>query len=239
MQPPALYLIPSPLGQGALHTLPPSVLRHVHALRHFVAERARTARRFIKATGPPYGLDEVQIEELNEHTPFDAVANLLAPLRQGHCMGLLSEAGCPAVADPGALLVHHAHREGFRVVPLTGPSSLLLALMASGFNGQQFAFHGYLPRKKGELSRRLRQLEQAVRRHGITQIFIEAPYRNAALLRVLLHTLEAASMLCIACDLTLETEWIATRTIGQWRTAPPPPLHKRPAVFLLGRPLTI
>lgn len=236
MQPPALYLIPTPLGEDALHTLSPHAIRHLHALRHFVAERARTARRFIKATAPPYGLDELHIEELNEHTPSEAVPHLLTPLRQGHSMGLLSEAGCPAVADPGALLVHHAHREGFSVVPLTGPSALLLALMASGFNGQQFAFHGYLPRKKDQLSRRLRQLEQAVHRHGITQIFIEAPYRNAMLLHALLHTLAPATMLCIACDLTLKTEWIATRAIAQWQATPLPPLHKRPAVFLLGRP---
>ncbi|RMD72782.1 MAG: SAM-dependent methyltransferase [Bacteroidetes bacterium] len=232
---PALYLIPTPLGEQAIHTIPAYVIRHLHALRHFVAERARTARRFIKATDPPFAIAELHIEELNEHTPPDAIGRLLAPVRQGHPLGLLSEAGCPAVADPGALLVRQAHEEGIEVVPLVGPSSLLLALMASGFNGQQFTFHGYLPRKKDQLVRVLRRLEQEVQRHGHTQLFIEAPYRNVALFETMLQTLSPATALCIACDLTLETEWIRTRAVAQWQASPPPDLHKRPAVFLIGR----
>ncbi len=232
---PALYLIPVPLGEQAMHTLPACVISHLHALRHFVAERARTARRFLKATEPPFSLDELHIEELNEHTPAEAVTALLEPVRQGHPLGLLSEAGCPAVADPGALLVRQAHLEGIEVVPLPGPSSLLLALMASGFNGQQFSFHGYLPRKKAQLVRALRRLEQEVQRHGSTQLFIEAPYRNTSLFETMLQTLAPDTALCIACDLTLESEWIRTRTIGAWQAGPLPDLHKRPAVFLIGR----
>lgn len=232
---PALYLIPTPLGEQAIHTIPAYVIRHLHALRHFVAERARTARRFIKATDPPCAIDELHIEELNEHTPPTEIGRLLEPVRQGHPLGLLSEAGCPAVADPGALLVRQAHEEGIEVVPLVGPSSLLLALMASGFNGQQFTFHGYLPRKREQLVRTLRRLEQEVQRHGHTQLFIEAPYRNKALFKTMLQTLAPTTELCIACDLTLESEWIHTRAMAQWQAAPPPDLHKRPTVFLLGR----
>lgn len=232
---PALYLIPAPLGEQAIHTIPAYVIGHLHALRHFVAERARTARRFIKATDPPFAIEELHIEELNEHTPPEAVAPLLDPVRQGHPLGLLSEAGCPAVADPGALLVGQAHLEGIEVVPLPGPSSLLLALMASGFNGQQFSFHGYLPRKKAQLVRALRRIEQEVQRHGSTQLFIEAPYRNMGLFETMLQTLAPDTALCIACDLTLDSEWIRTRTMAAWQTSPPPELHKRPAVFLIGR----
>ncbi len=233
--PAALYLIPTPLGPDSMHTIPPYVVEHIHALRYFVVERARTARRFIKATHPPYAIQELHIEELNEHTPPAQVASLLTPLRQGHGVGLLSEAGCPAIADPGAQLVRLAQAEGLSVVPLVGPNAILLALMGSGFNGQQFCFHGYLPRTQRQLVRQLRRLEQQVHRMGTTQIFIETPYRNHSLFKTLITMLSPHTALCIACDLTLPTQWIYTRTIAQWRTRPPADFHKRPAVFLLGQ----
>jgi 16S rRNA (cytidine1402-2'-O)-methyltransferase len=177
-----LYLIPVPLGPTAPQdSLPANVLATVRPLTYFVVEQAKTARAFLKAAGTDTPLQELQLEELNEHTKADALDRLLAPLRSGHDVGLLSEAGCPAVADPGANLVALAQQENIRVVPLIGPSSLLLALMASGLNGQRFAFLGYLPAKEAERTKALRDLESDSRKHKQTQLFIETPYRNKAM----------------------------------------------------------
>jgi len=225
-----LYAIPTPLGGAPQPVLSEATLKIVSGLRDFVAENAKSARAFLSAAGGKPR--EVSIVELSEHTPLDRVASLLAPLREGRDLGLLSEAGCPAIADPGAALVEAAHREGFRVVPLVGPSSISLALMASGLEGQRFAFCGYLPRDAGERARRIRELESRSRKENETEIFIETPYRNEALLAALLETCAPSTRLCVAADLTLATESIRVRTIGDWRRAPAE-LGRRPAVFLL------
>jgi len=229
---PSLYAIAAPLGGTAADALPAAALETVRGLRHFVAENPKTARAFLASLKMPCPIAEVSITRLDEHTSADAVPALLAPLRAGHALGLLSEAGCPAIADPGATLVAAAHREGFRVVPLIGPSSITLALMASGLEGQRFAFCGYLPREAKERAQRIREIEQRSRRERETQIFIETPYRNDALALALLDACAPSTRLCLASDLTLQTERIATREISEWRKAPLK-LGKRPTVFLL------
>jgi 16S rRNA (cytidine1402-2'-O)-methyltransferase len=228
-----LYLIPVPLGPTApQESLPANVLTTVRPLAHFVVEQAKTARAFLKAAGTDTPLQELQLEELNEHTKADALDRLLNPLRAGHDVGLLSEAGCPAVADPGADLVALAQKENIRVVPLIGPSSLLLALMASGLNGQRFAFHGYLPAKEVERTKTLRDLESESRKRKQTQIFIETPYRNLALFNSIMQTCQPNTRLTVATDLTLSSESVTTRTVGHWKKQTPPDLERRPTVFL-------
>jgi len=202
-------------------------------LTHFVVEQAKTARAFLKAAGTDTPLQELQLEELNEHTRADALDRLLAPLRAGHDVGLLSEAGCPAVADPGANLVALAQQENIRVVPLIGPSSLLLALMASGLNGQRFAFQGYLPAKDADRSKALRDLESESRKRAQTQLFIETPYRNRAMFDAILLACQPGTRLTVATDLTLPGESVLTRTIQQWKKQTPPEIERRPTVFLL------
>jgi 16S rRNA (cytidine1402-2'-O)-methyltransferase len=213
-----LYLIPVPLGPVSPDAcLPPDTLAVARRLDHFVVERAKTARAHLKAMAHPQPLQALHIEELNEHTPAAAIPPLLAPLKAGHDVGLLSEAGCPAVADPGAALVLAAHREGICVVPLIGPSSILLALMASGLGGQRFAFHGYLPAKEPERSQAVRELEKAARKDKATQLFIETPYRSAALLDALATTLSADTLVSVGADLSLPSQLIQTRSAKNWR----------------------
>lgn len=219
-----LYAIPTPLGGAAQDALPAPAIATIRGLRDFVVENAKSARAFLGELGMP-------VRDLSI-VPIDEQRDLLAPLRQGRSIGLLSEAGCPAIADPGAALVEAAHRDGLRVVPLIGPSSITLALMASGLEGQRFAFCGYLPRDAGERTQRIRQLEQRSRRERETEIFIETPYRNEALFAALLEGCVPATRLCIAADLTLATESIRTQTIAEWRQARGA-IGKRPAVFLL------
>ncbi len=223
----ALYLIPAPLGGQATEALPAAAAATVRSLRDFAVENAKSARAFLGALGMPCAIRELSIQEI----AGDA-AVLLAPLRAGRPLGVISEAGCPAVADPGAALVAAAHAEGFRVIPLVGPSAVLLALMASGLEGQRFAFCGYLPREKQERAERIRALERRSRTERETQIFIETPYRNEALLQALLEVCDAATRLCIAVDLTLASEEIAMRTVAQWRRTHTA-VGRRPAVFLL------
>jgi len=220
-----LYVIPTPLGGNAADSLPAAPLATVRGLRHYVVESAKSARAFLKSAG--CDPKQVQIVEL---TGKSDLRPLLAPLRGGDSIGLLSDAGCPAIADPGAALVEAAHREEIRVVPLVGPSSIVLALMASGLEGQRFAFCGYLPREAAERSRRIRELEQRSRRERETQIFIETPYRNDVLLAALLEACAPTTRLCVASDLTLQTESVATGPIGEWRRRT---IGKRPTVFLL------
>lgn len=232
--PGTLYLIPVPLGPGEPQAvLPPPVFERVHQLTRFVVENAKSARAFLKAAGTALPLQALVLQELNEHTRPEAIDGLLAPLRAGTDIGLLSEAGCPAVADPGAALVAAAQAEGISVVPLVGPSSLLLALMASGLNGQCFAFHGYLPAREDERVRRLRELEAESKKRQQTQIFIETPYRNAALFESLLQVLAPQTRLTVATELTLPGESVRTRPVASWKTAPRPDLARRPTVFLL------
>ena len=229
-----LFLIPVPLGAVApTQTLPEATLLQLRALRRFIAESAKSARAVLKAAQHPVALRELTIDELNEHTPAAALPQLLAPLVAGTNVGLLSEAGCPAVADPGSGLVDLAHRAGIRVVPLVGPSSLLLALMASGLNGQCFSFHGYLPAKEPARSNAMRQLEKESQKNGGVQIFIETPYRNEALLDCLLATCSPRSRLCLATDLTLASEYVRTASIDVWASQRPQSLDRRPTVFLL------
>ena len=225
-----LYAIPTPLGGAPGEVLPEPVLRRVRSLRDLVAENAKSARAFLSAAGAKPR--EVSIVELNEHSAADEIPKLLQPLREGRDLGLVSEAGCPAIADPGAALVEAAHREGFRVVPLVGPSSIALALMASGLEGQRFAFCGYLPREAAERRRRIRELEARSRQERETEIFIETPYRNDALFSSIMETCAPHTRLCVAADLTLDSESVRTSTVAEWRRAPPA-LGRRAAVFLL------
>jgi len=214
----SLYLIPVPLGPVSPEAcLPPDTLAVARRLDHFVVEHAKTARAHLKAMGHPQPIQSLQIEELNEHTPAAAIPALLAPLKAGHDVGLLSEAGCPAVADPGAALVMAAHRENISVVPLIGPSSILLALMASGLGGQRFTFHGYLPAKEPERSQAIRNLEKTARADRATQLFIETPYRSVALLEALATALSPATLISVGADLSLPSQLIQTRSAKNWR----------------------
>jgi 16S rRNA (cytidine1402-2'-O)-methyltransferase len=229
-----LYLLPAWLADDTdpAGVIPAPVLERIRRIDAFVVEDAKSARRFLAACGHPRPLREIAMAELNEHTPADRVAALLEPALAGRDLGVLSEAGAPAVADPGALLVAEAHRRGVVVVPCVGPSSILLALMASGLEGQRFRFHGYLPRDAAGRAQCIRSLEQASRAAQETQIFIETPYRNDVLLAALLECCAPHTRLCVAIDLTLPDEAIATRRIAEWRRARAP-IGRRPAVFLL------
>jgi 16S rRNA (cytidine1402-2'-O)-methyltransferase len=230
-----LYLIPTPLGgDDAIAVLAGSTLRVLQTLDSFIVEDAKTARQFLKLAGYPRALQDVEFRTLDEHTAHARLPELLAPLLEGRNCGLLSDAGCPAVADPGAALVRHAHARGVRVVPLVGPSAVLLALMGSGLNGQRFAFHGYLPVDRDERHAKLRKLEGDSLHNDQTQIFIEAPYRNHALLQAVLESCRDDTLLCLATDLTLSTEEIHTQTISAWKKKPPD-INRRPTMFLLYR----
>ena len=227
-------MIPVPLGDVApALVLSANVLERVHALDCFVAENAKSARAFLKAVGISRPLVEVEIIEIDVHTAPDIIEAMLAPVLSGRDLGLLSEAGCPGVADPGAALVLAAHRHGIRVHPLVGPSSLLLGIMGAGLNGQSFAFCGYLPIPEAERAKRVRELEEQSRRMRQTQIFIETPFRNQALFGTLVKTCRTATLLSVARELTLRGEWIATKTIAEWRKQVAPDLARKPAVFLL------
>jgi 16S rRNA (cytidine1402-2'-O)-methyltransferase len=221
--------------------IPDPVRARTASLQYFIAENAKSARAFLKLVGTTHplrqSLQETHISELNVNTPAEQLPALLAPLLQGHDVGLLSEAGVPAVADPGADIVRLAHREGITVKPLVGPSSLLLALMASGLNGQSFAFHGYLPTDADARTTRLRQLEQRSRQERQTQMFIETPYRNEAMLQAMAASCASTTLICIATDLTLDTELVRTTSAQQWQkeiaSGKMPAFRKRPTVFLM------
>jgi 16S rRNA (cytidine1402-2'-O)-methyltransferase len=228
-----LYLIPTPLGTSTLAAvIPQEVQQRVRTLDYFVAENPKAARAYLKQVGTSKPLQQLNIATLDEHTPHAAVAELAAPLRAGLDVGLMSEAGCPGIADPGANLVLYAHRHAIRVIPLVGPSSILLALMASGMNGQSFVFHGYLPVAVVEREKALRELEKQSRRLNQTQIFIETPYRNQQLLHSILGACASATLLCVAAEITLAGEDIRTMTVAAWRKNPLS-LDRRPALFLL------
>lgn len=230
-----LYLIPTSLGDEApVSILAEYNLQVIKKLSHFVVEDLRTARRFLKKILPEINIDALTFYILNEHSSGDEIAALPKILLEGHDLGLLSEAGLPCVADPGASLVSHAHEEGIRVIPLSGPSSVFLALMASGFNGQNFAFSGYLPIDKRERVMKIKELEAKALQSGQTQIFIETPYRNRQLMDALLETLHPFTKLCIAVDITLPGEFIRTLEAGKWKKSGYPEINKKPAVFLFG-----
>lgn len=245
MQTGTLYLLPNTLGvahptQPLFDVIPIEVQKLTANLAYFVAENAKTTRAFLKQVNTNFPLakplQEIQISELNINTKETQLPTLLAPLLEGHDVGLISEAGVPAVADPGANLVRLAHQHSIRVRPMVGPSSLLLAVMASGLNGQSFAFNGYLPTDAALRSKRIQELEQRSRKEKQTQLFIETPYRNMALLEALCLSCNPATNLCVATDLTLQTESIQTWPVSHWRlelaNKKMPDLNKRPTVFL-------
>lgn len=231
-QPGVLYLIPNTLG-GEIHaSIPASTLARLRDLRYLIAENPKNARGLLKAAESPVPVQSIRIERLDEHTPPEALNALLLPLQAGMDAGLVSDAGCPGIADPGAPLIRIAHTRGIRVVPMAGPSSIVLALMASGLSGQRFAFHGYLPVDKQALLQRLNVLEKASGRESQTQVFIETPYRNERMLRLLLQSLGDSTLLCVASDLTLATQSICTKSMRDWRQAGTPALDNHPSVFL-------
>ncbi len=228
-----LYLIPTPLGEEVLHTIPEYVKDIIGNIDFFIVEKAKTARRFIKKSGTSKPIPELTFYELNKRTVKSEIFDFLKPLEEGKDMGMMSEAGSPGVADPGAIVVRLAHRLDIEVVPLVGPTSILMALMASGMNGQHFAFVGYLSPKRNELAKGLRKLEQQTRRNNQTQIFIETPYRNKNVIETALHVLAPETYFCVAADISLPTEFIKTKKIKDWRKTKLPDLHKRPAIFLI------
>ena len=228
----AIYLLPNTLGQDNFdYIIPKDVVNIIDSLTYFIVENEKTARAYIKRLLPEKNQRELRLEILDKQTdPLD-LPYFLDPIKNGHSIGVLSEAGVPCVADPGASIVSIAHRKGIEVRPCVGPSSILLALMASGFNGQQFTFRGYLPHDK-PIRKRVFQAMQKDIRDGITQIFMETHYRNGKLMEELVANLHPETKLCIAVDITLDTEKIKTQTVAQWRLDVPE-LHKRPAIFLI------
>lgn len=228
-----LHLIPVGLGDApASQWLPQDAQRLAARLDTYIAENAKTARAFLKQVGTERPLQEITIHTLAKDTDARQIRQWLEPLRTGGEIGLVSEAGCPAVADPGARVAAVAHEMGIRVAPWVGPSSLLLGLMASGLEGQRFTFHGYAPVRPDERSRSLKAWEAASRQHAQTQLFIETPYRNEAMFQSLLQTLKGDTRLCIARSLTTQDEWIQTRSISEWKQFPAPDLARKPTLFL-------
>ena len=230
---PALYLIPNLLGDTPVEqVLPPYNHEIIMGIRHFIVEDVRTARRFLKLVDRSIDIDQLTFYTLNKHTNPDEVASMLRPLEEGSPMGVISEAGCPAVADPGADVVAIAQRKGLQVIPLVGPSSIILAVMGSGFNGQSFAFNGYLPIEPDERIKTLKKLEQRAYTENQTQLFIETPYRNAKMMADILKACRPQTHLCIAAGLTTKEEYIKTRTVKEW-TGHLPQLEKIPCIFLI------
>jgi 16S rRNA (cytidine1402-2'-O)-methyltransferase len=229
-----LYLIPTVLAPDTQDAvLPPLVREVVQHTQYYWVENLRTARRFISSLRTGVVIDTLHFEILDKRSKADTLAEQLATVPPDASIGIMSEAGCPGIADPGALAVRWAHEQGRKVVPLTGPSSIVLALIASGFQGQRFAFEGYLPIDAAERGKRLRQLEQRATREGQTQIFMETPYRNQAMLQTLLHVGHPQTLLCIACNLTAPDGWVRTKTLEAWK-AELPNLHKLPCIFVMG-----
>lgn len=231
---PALYLIPVTLGDTPTEKVLPAYNKEVIlGIRHFIVEELRTARRFLKQVERSIDIDGLTFYPMGKHADAALFSQYLEPLRHGEPVGVISEAGCPAVADPGADIVAIAQREGLRVVPLVGPSSILLAVMASGFNGQSFAFHGYLPIDPSQRAKRLKQLEARAVSEAQTQLFIETPYRNARLFADICSACNPQTRLCIAAGLTTENEYVRTRTLREWKKQGMPDLGKIPAIFLI------
>lgn len=230
----ALYLLPVTLGDTAIDkVLPTYNAGIIREIKHFIVEDVRSARRFLKKVDREIDIDTLSFYPLNKHTSPEDISGYLNPLAEGHSMGVISEAGCPAVADPGADVVAIAQRRNLKVVPLVGPSSIILSVMASGFNGQSFAFHGYLPIEPNERSKRLKELEGRIYSEHQTQLFIETPYRNHKMLDDILKACRPQTKLCIAANITCEGEYIKTRTVKEWKGTALPDLSKIPCIFLL------
>ena len=231
-----IFLIPTDLGGESIGRIwPADNLQMIRHLRHFIVENERSARRFLRKAGYDIPFEEVSMHLLNKHTKAGEISGYLHACLAGHDMGILSEAGTPCVADPGQNIVQIAHRRGLKVVPMVGPSSMIMALMASGFNGQHFLFHGYLPISKHERIRAIKNMERAAYSHDQTQLFMETPYRNNQLMEDLVKTCDPATLICVACDITLASEYIRTLPTKEWKKNMPD-LHKRPGIFLLYHP---
>jgi 16S rRNA (cytidine1402-2'-O)-methyltransferase len=232
-----LYLIPVPLGDESLpsEVLPVSALTILREMKEFIVENEKSARAFLKKAGTKIPMPELILHPMGKHVSPVEMNSYLNAAKKGGVIGVLSEAGCPGIADPGAKLVQMAHREGIKVVPLIGPSSLLLALMGSGFSGQEFHFHGYIPIDKSERATFIKFMEKETSKYGTTHFFIETPFRNNHMLEDLLKSLDNRTKLCIACDLSLPTEYIRTSTVSDWKINPGEDIQKRPAVFLIGK----
>lgn len=231
----ALYLIPTTLGdENPYKVMPMDIKPIAQNTKFYFVENERSARRFLKKIDQNINIDELKFQEINKRTRHDDLVKFMENAAEGADIGVISEAGCPGIADPGAEVVRVAHQKNITVKPLVGPSSILLSLMASGMNGQSFTFVGYIPIKQPGRTKTMYYMEQQATKHDQTQIFIETPYRNNSLIEELLKTLNSSTRLCIACDITLETEYIKTKTLGEWKKQLPD-LHKRPAIFLLGK----
>jgi 16S rRNA (cytidine1402-2'-O)-methyltransferase len=226
-----LFLIPNVIAENAHQTISPQMMKVLPAIHHFLAEDIRSARRFLSSLKLYSSIESLHFQLLNKDTPESDVPELLSPLALGTDIGIISESGCPGVADPGAMAVRHAHKQNFKVIPLVGPSSILLALMAAGLNGQKFSFHGYLPIDNSEASRVIKHLEKESKTKNQTQVFIETPYRNNQLLQYFLNNLLPSTSLCVAQDLTGENEFVKTQTVKEWRMQTIE-LLKLPTVFL-------
>ena len=230
-----LYLVPNVLSEGDWqNVLPACIFPVLTQTRYYIVENVRTARRFLKQVNREIDIEKLTFFELNKFTQQADIPHFLKPIEQGEDVAVISEAGCPGIADPGADVVKIAHQKGYKVIPLVGPSSIVLAMMASGLNGQNFAFNGYLPVKANERSGLISKMENLAKAKGQTQIFIETPYRNNQLVNDLLKTCSSSTLLCIAANLTGENEFVVTKSIGQWK-GNVPDLHKQPAIFLIGR----
>ncbi|WP_163324242.1 SAM-dependent methyltransferase [Draconibacterium mangrovi] len=230
-----LYLVPNVLAEGDWQTVLPARVEPILSnTKYFIVENIRTARRFMKQVNREINIDECTFFEINKRTNVADLPRFLMPVKEGHDVAVLSEAGCPGVADPGADVVKIAHQKGIKVVPIVGPSSILLALMASGMNGQNFAFKGYLPVKPQERIKELQALEKTIRNNRQTQIFIETPYRNNQLVSDILKSCSPSTLFCIAANITGEDEFIQTKSIQDWKKDGAPDLHKQPVIFLLG-----
>lgn len=233
MQKGSLYLIPVTLGETAIEKVLPAYNKDViNGTKHFIVENIRTARRFLKKTEPAIDIDSLTFYELNKHTDRNQIDTYLKPLDVGVNVGIISEAGCPAIADPGADIVAIAQSGNYDVVPLVGPSSILLSLMASGFNGQSFAFHGYLPIEASERVRKIKQLEQRIYNEHQTQLFIETPYRNLKLVEDIIRNCNSNTKMCIAMNITCDNEFIKTHSVKEWKNKLPD-MNKKPCIFLL------
>jgi 16S rRNA (cytidine1402-2'-O)-methyltransferase len=228
-----LYLIPTTLGDTAetADVIPIKINTVINQIDEYIVENEKSARHYLKKVGIKKSLQEIILHPLNQHTPPQEISGYLKSIAAGKNIGIISEAGCPGVADPGAEVVAIAHTRNITVVPLVGPSSILLSLMASGFNGQSFTFHGYLPKERPDRIKKLKELEKAAQKQQ-TQLFIETPYRNMHLLEDILATCDGATKLCIACDITLPTEFIQTKRIAEWKKQLPD-LNKKPTIFLI------
>ena len=230
----ALYLIPCTLGDTPISQVLPSYnVEIIKGIRHFIVEEIRTARRFLRRVNREFPIDDSTFYEIGQHADKDKFPSYLKPIADGHPVGVISEAGCPAVADPGADIVAIAQRKGIRVIPLVGPNIMIMAVMASGLKGQSFAFNGYLPIDEGERARRLQVLEKRAQSEHQTQLFIETPYRNRRLFDTLIRTLSPKTRLCVAAGITTPDEWIHTHTISEWKRLGLPDFGKVPAIFLM------